>query len=376
MSVQGITRPFLLSIISIVPWLFMASGGIVHIGSFPLFLMGFCLAILVFSYVIFLGFRVNKLDRLNQQEILNKNVAYIFLVFFAFLLVKNFHILQSVGFNPQFARNSYFAGNGGVWGSVHLRMFYSYVIVPFFLLYLITKEKITRFDLLGVTLFCVANMLVGSRFVIYYMFLIFILRVVTFSPRFSFSRIFVVGLVLFFSAILLGFVRSYMSYDLTVTEASLRSFKSFYEYHSIQYGIYGYYEKSPLVLGPFTGIVSPFYTLIGGGSPESNIATFLHQVRFMGRFNAFGTSAFYFNFFGFMGFFAFIFSFAFITYFMFTIVPRKYKVHYVNFTIFSLYFSSFQPYAFGFSWWLINFYFLFMSTNFRWLLTKNRCIAH
>ncbi|WP_143592471.1 oligosaccharide repeat unit polymerase [Thioalkalivibrio versutus] len=343
-----------------IPWLLMASGGIVHLQSLALFLLGMLLscAIFIYSFVIS-GKTHNVADKVLVPEKLN----LVFLILFAILLSKTSMILADSGFNPQHARNVYFS-DMSVWGSVYVRMVFAFVVVPFYFLFLLSKKTIKPLDYLTLGVFLLANLSVGSRFVVYHIALIFILRsLVGGGDARQMFRVFFWALILLSIGLLMGFARSYMSYDLSPLSAIGRSFTSLYNYHSIQFGVFSFYPDSPSVYGPLTGLLTPFYTLAGGGSPESNALTFLHGVEFSdNNYNAFGTSAFYFGSFGYVGFVAFFFSYAIVSFFLYYYVPYVYRVYLVRFLLFSLYFSAFTPQAFGFGWWLVIFYFAFVST--------------
>lgn len=358
------------SLILTIPWFLLATGAVSHLDNYILFF--YCLLIsffiVIFNSIMLNSKLIQPLLKNRRGEFLNNKLfKFTLSIFFIYMLVQQFYLLKSAGFNPQFARNLYFESNSitDIWGSIYIRMIFSYIIMPLFYLYLLNRDRYDKYDIFLISIYILSGLMVGSRFDLYFIVIIYLISRVTSFEYYKIKNKFKYILIFSFLLVVsIGLARSAMSYNLDFFNGLQRSLESIYVYHSIQLGVFGFYSDAPFGLGPFTGITTPFYMIIGESSIESEIYSFLNDVSFSHfNANAFGTSAFFFNFAGYFGFLFFIFSYFSFVAILYTIIHRLYKLLFIRYSLMILFFSAFQPMAFGFAWWFVVFLFIILTLS-------------
>lgn len=367
-------KRFLFVFVGLLSWLLVITGAVVHLSSFSL--LAYMVVIYIFTFcVTYSAYPTRDIQyeniELDRRE--NNFFVYLYIVCFALFIFKVSYLLWEFDFNFQYVRNVFFSADGKnviFGGNKFVSMFYDYVIVSCFVGYLITKDKYSKMDFFAIFLFCLAGLITGGRFngykILILSFLLFLSNI-HLSNKVP-TKIYVA--VFFVISLLLGmsFNRAMLAYDLDMYEALVRIVNSIYDYHSVQIGVFLEFQKiSDQYLGPFTGLFTPIYTLFGMTSPEGVTVSTLNTVAFGERgYNAFGTSA---SFFSYWEEASFIMFFFFVNLFFLgvsRITHFKLRKNLNIFLMFSLYFSAFHPYMFGFSWWVtflyIAIYYLFISS--------------
>lgn len=365
-----------------LPWLLASSGGFIHI---DLPIQALLILILTFITIYYLSYTVskktNKVTPLIYEEknFLNSKLVFYSLIGILSLVMTNIYALSSsYDFNMAFVRSAIFNDEKGVehvYGSLLKRMLYTYMFLPTVFISLLDVYKFKLKHLIISLLYILCGVLVGGRFALYHVFIIYIINSMFNKQKiFSFKNFF---LILFFLGISLYVIINRRLSTGSLLQGLMDSignlFLGIYNYHSVQLGIMSFYEELTVMpLGPFTGISTPLsFIFSGGGTIEGNMLTFLHSIEFVSPigkiegYNAFGTSIMYFlPIFGWTGILAF-FLCVFISFYLFSSVKNiRTRILLFKYMLFSLFFSAFSPMMFSFAWWFgILFIFLIKKQN-------------
>ncbi|PKF63059.1 hypothetical protein CW745_06470 [Psychromonas sp. psych-6C06] len=349
----------LLSLLVSFPWFFISYGGVLHGADSELVISFFTIAVSLFLFFVFVP-HSSKVENTGYGNLYGKSTYWFVILCYLVVIVGKFILAYKYDFQLGKVRAQYFSAEGVntvYFGFSYLGAFFSKVIVPLSLVLMIITTKEEKQQKILLCAFLISNVLVGGRFAIYQFVVILILNNIIANKILN-KNILVIMLLLFFSFFLIA-----NRLGVELLDSIVYLWEQVLNYHVIQIPLISHYLDFPVALGPFTGVESLIYNVLGNGSPETMVAEYLRNneiyLNGAGPFNAFGTSlSFFFPALGVpFGTVTFLFS-VFLHIGLLLIILKKNTLLVIKLYVFALYFSAFQPYIFTFQYYMLMLFFL------------------
>lgn len=322
---------------------------------------------ILFITVVFCSYYTSKFiyDLSRQTEyvnvIKNKKIFYFLYFVYAYYLIVLIGFSFANNFNFTLIRNELVRDQGSLdvifFGNIYLRMIFDYVFSAYVLFVLFSHQKWDNYKIILVILFILSGVIMGGRFSLYKVGVIFLIDILRYKSAITLKRLIIYACGLFFVTILIQANRFINSGDDNFNiDALVSMFHSLYIYHSIQPAILSINSNISEQFGMLTGLLTPLFMILGLTSPEGDASQQLFANKFYvdgNGYNAFGTSAIYFvPSYGSVGIIIFSLSLVLLCY-VSLVIDRTKKYYNVSlFLLYSMFFSSFAPFIWSFSWYL------------------------
>ncbi|HIF9232350.1 TPA: O-antigen polymerase [Photobacterium damselae] len=347
----------LVSIVISFPTITATIGSLDHVDSWFMFLNFFILCMSTYLCSLYIS---KKIYFETTIDIKVPGYLYVFLyLMYGYIIVILFKNALLFDFNFSLIRNHLIRDQGIIGllydGNVYYRMFFEYIISSVTIALFFLKARWDRWQLILLLLFVLSDVLVGGRFAIYKFIIIIFIRILN-KNNTSIRKYLNIVVLFTLISIAIQANRFINGYDSNLSEFIGGFLHSIYLYHSIQPAIILDNLNSSSQFGVFTGLLTPFYMLLGIKSAEGNISDELFRTAFIvgdNSFNAFGTSAIYFTTsYGIIGVSIYALSLILLSFFSIAISNRYKTMVLLKFILFSLFMSMFMPYIWSFSWYI------------------------
>jgi hypothetical protein len=367
----------LLGVICSSPWFLAAYGAESHLGKTSIFLLvalASSACLLVISQSSSSLTKSREIHFLRNHSFLRDFFFYLIVTSYCLFISGVVYLIVQHSFNFAYVRYAYYRSSNSLdmvfYGNKYIAMVFNWFISPLTAIYLLTIKKFSIKDLIVSIVFLASGLAIGGRFNAYRIAIILIInyslgrrkigRDINLKNKNFLAGIVSIAILAFF-ALVLGANRQAYQYAENASFWFLfkEAFKSLYNYHTIQFPVIYTSFNTPMQHGIFTGLLTPFYILSGLRAPEGVLYEHLDQTIYYtedgSAANAFGTSIMFFLRLAdsnvALGIILFFTSFLLFFYVFTKLTSQTEKFVLIKFLLYSFFFSAFQPFMFGFSWW-------------------------